>query len=87
MMFLGGSACKGLDLDQGALTLAALRCSSVHALVIMDDNVTGQLPPWFWSPSANFYYKLSTQFRGTGMPMDVFNGGANDNQARLDTDP
>ena len=38
------------------------------------------------SPSAKFYYKLSTQFRGTGMPMDVFNGGAHDNQARLDRD-
>ena len=38
------------------------------------------------SPSANSYYKLSTQFRGTGMPMDVFNGGAYDNQARLDKD-
>jgi len=32
------------------------------------------------------YYKLSTQFRGTGMPMDVFNGGSRNNQARLDRD-
>src|SRR5260370_16344276 len=38
------------------------------------------------SPSANFYYKLSTQFRGAGMPMDVYNGGTKNNQARLDTD-
>jgi hypothetical protein len=38
------------------------------------------------SPDPNFYYKLSTQFRGTGMPMDVFNGGPKNNQARLDTD-
>src|SRR5260370_14185618 len=38
------------------------------------------------SPSTNFYYKLSTQFRGIGMPMDVYNGGPKDNQARLDTD-
>jgi hypothetical protein len=38
------------------------------------------------SPDTNFYYKLSTQFRGTGMPMDVFNGGPSNNQARLDKD-
>jgi hypothetical protein len=31
----------------------------------------------------NYYYKLSTQFRGSAMPMDVFNGGAQDNQAHL----
>ena len=28
------------------------------------------------NPDPNYYYKLSTQFRGTGMPLDVFNGGA-----------
>src|SRR5262245_19647860 len=38
------------------------------------------------SPDPNLYYKLSTQFRGTGMPMDVFNGGPQNNQARLDRD-
>ncbi|MGL4289450.1 MAG: RICIN domain-containing protein [Phreatobacter sp.] len=36
------------------------------------------------SPDPAFYYKLSTQFRGTGMPLDVFNGGPRNNQARLD---
>jgi hypothetical protein len=41
-------------------------------------------PSWAQSPDSNVYYKLSTQFRGTGMPMDVFNGGAKNNQARLD---
>lgn len=30
------------------------------------------------------YYRLSTQFRGTDMPLDVFNGGTRNNQARLD---
>jgi hypothetical protein len=30
-----------------------------------------------------YYYKLSTQFRGSAMPMDVFNGGAQNNQAHL----
>jgi len=38
------------------------------------------------APDTNFYYKLSTEFRGTGMPMDVFNGGPQDNQVRLDSD-
>jgi len=37
-------------------------------------------------PGSDFYYKLTTQFRGTGMPMDVFNGGARNNQAHLDDD-
>ena len=36
------------------------------------------------APDSNSYYKLSTQFRGTGMPLDVFNGGPQNNQARLD---
>src|SRR5262245_18309775 len=36
------------------------------------------------SPNPNFYYKLSTQYRGTDMPMDVINGEPQNNQARLD---
>ena len=31
----------------------------------------------------NFYYKLSTQFRGPGMCLDIFNGGPNNNQPYL----
>jgi hypothetical protein len=38
------------------------------------------------TPETNFYYKLSTEFRGTSMPMDVFNGGPQDNQVRLNSD-
>jgi hypothetical protein len=38
------------------------------------------------APNTNLTYKLSTQFRGTGMPLDVFNGGPKNNQARLDND-
>jgi len=34
----------------------------------------------------NFYYKLSTQFRGNGMKLDVFNGGPKNNLTRLDAD-
>ena len=30
----------------------------------------------------NFYYKLSTQFRGNGMKLDVFNGGPKNNLTR-----
>ena len=34
----------------------------------------------------NFYYKLSTQFRGDGMKLDVFNGDPKNNLTRLDSD-
>ena len=33
-----------------------------------------------------FYYKLSTQFRGSGMKLDVFNGGPKNNLTRLEPD-
>jgi hypothetical protein len=38
------------------------------------------------APDPNFYYKLSTQFLGENMPMDVFDGGRRNNQARLNND-
>jgi hypothetical protein len=34
----------------------------------------------------SFYYKLSTQFRGNGMKLDVFNGGPKNNLTRLEPD-
>ena len=34
----------------------------------------------------HFYYKLSTQFRGIGMKLDVFNGGPKNNLTRLEAD-
>jgi hypothetical protein len=34
----------------------------------------------------NFYYKLSTEFRGTQMNLDVFNGGQKNNLTRLEPD-
>jgi Ricin-type beta-trefoil lectin domain len=34
----------------------------------------------------NFYYKLSTQFRGSEMKLDVFNGGPKNNMTRLEPD-
>ena len=43
-----------------------------------------------WVPAPAFdqglYYKLSTQFRGNGMKLDVFNGGPKNNLTRLDSD-
>ncbi len=48
------------------------------ALVLVSSGAIAQ------TPDPGFFYKLSTQFRGSGMPMDVFNGGARNNQARLD---
>ena len=47
---------------------------------------------WFAAPTfaqsidPNFYYKLSTQFRGPGMKLDVFNGGARNNLTHLEPD-
>ena len=40
---------------------------------------------WLLTPTSaqsvdqSFYYKLSTQFRGNGMKLDVFNGGPKNN--------
>ena len=34
----------------------------------------------------SFYYKLSTEFRGDGMKLDVFNGGPKNNLTRLEPD-
>src|ERR1700710_971162 len=33
-----------------------------------------------------FYYKLSTEFRGSNMKLDVFNGGPKNNLTRLEPD-
>ena len=38
------------------------------------------------SMDQSFYYKLSTQFRGNGMKLDVFNGGPKNNLTRLESD-
>ena len=52
----------------------------------------GVLVTWFVAPASaqsidqNFYYKMSTQFRGDGLKLDVFNGGARNNMTRLEQD-
>src|SRR5258706_2033296 len=38
------------------------------------------------SVDPSVYYKLSTQFRGDGMKLDVFNGGPKNNLTRLEPD-
>ena len=38
------------------------------------------------SVDPSVYYKLSTQFRGSGMKLDVFNGGPKNNLTRLEPD-
>jgi hypothetical protein len=43
-------------------------------------------PAWAQSIDQGFYYKLSTQFRGNGMKLDVFNGGPRNNMTRLEPD-
>src|SRR6516225_4156025 len=53
--------------------------------------ITG-LVAWLLTPTSaqsvdqSFYYKLSTQFRGNGMKLDVFNGGPKNNLTRLEPD-
>jgi hypothetical protein len=39
---------------------------------------------WAQAPDPDFYYRLSTQFRGTDMSLDVFNGGPKNNMTRLE---
>ena len=52
----------------------------------------GVLVAWFVAPASaqsidqNFYYKMSTQFRGDGLKLDVFNGGARNNMTCLEQD-
>jgi hypothetical protein len=43
-------------------------------------------PVFAQSIDPSFYYKLSTQFRGNGMKLDVFNGGPKNNMTRLEPD-
>ena len=38
------------------------------------------------TPEPGVSYKLTTEFRGTGMPMDVYNGGPQNNRTRLARD-
>ena len=42
-------------------------------------------PAWAQSIDQGFHYKLSTQFRGNGMKLEVFNGGPKDNMMRIPT--
>jgi hypothetical protein len=44
------------------------------------------IPASAQSIDPSFYYKLSTQFRGQGMKLDVFNGGPKNNLTRLEPD-
>jgi len=65
--------------------------------VVMTNNlrfvpvIAGMLA-WLLTPTSaqsvdqSFYYKLSTQFRGNGMKLDVFNGGPKNNLTRLEPD-
>jgi hypothetical protein len=54
--------------------------------------VLAVLLAWLSAPTSaqsvdqSFYYKLSTQFRGNGMKLDVFNGGPKNNLTRLEPD-
>jgi hypothetical protein len=44
------------------------------------------IPASAQSVDPSFYYKPSTQFRGNGMKLDVFNGGPKNNLTRLEPD-
>jgi hypothetical protein len=69
----------------------------IRRIFVMTNNVrlvsaTAGLLAWLLTPTSaqsvdqSFYYKLSTQFRGNGMKLDVFNGGPKNNLTRLEPD-
>src|SRR5262245_38979540 len=47
-------------------------------------NVVAATPSFAAPPDPNFYYKLSTLFRGPGLVLDVINGGAQNDMTRLE---
>src|SRR5260370_27952375 len=67
----------------------------IRRIFVMTNNVrlvsaTAGLLAWLLTPTSaqsvdqSFYYKLSTQFRGNGMKLDVFNGGPKNNLTPLE---
>jgi len=56
------------------------RFASVALLALMPTAASAQSIP------DGFYYKLSTEFRGSDMKLDVFNGGPKNNMTRLEPD-
>lgn len=54
--------------------------SSCLALLLATGSLRAQ------TPEPGVYYKLTTKFRGAGMPLDVYNGGPQNNKTRLDRD-
>jgi hypothetical protein len=58
--------------------------SLILAITVLLARVPGQASAQ--NVDQDFYYKLSTQFRGNGMKLDVFNGGPKNNLTRLEPD-
>jgi hypothetical protein len=53
------------------MTKTSLRLTPVMAVLLASITT----PALAQSVDESFYYKLSTEFRGAGMKLDVFNGG------------
>lgn len=57
----------------------ALASALIAGLLAVNETAYGQ----DHAIDANVYYKLTTQFRGRNMPLDVFNGGPSNNKVQL----
>ena len=64
------------------MSMSSLRAAPVIALFL----AWVPAPALAQSIDQSFYYKLSTEFRGIGMKLDVFNGGPKNNLTRLESD-
>jgi len=64
------------------MSMISLRVASVITAFV----ACAATPTWAQSFDQSFYYKLSTEFRGVGMKLDVFNGGPKNNLTRLEPD-
>ena len=57
--------------------------SILIGLLLSSSGLAALSPAAAQSLDPNFFHRMSTQFRGSDMPLDVFNGGPKDNMMHL----
>jgi ricin-type beta-trefoil lectin protein len=67
----------------GCLILAAIGIWAYPSISGYVKSAVTRVAPYI---DQDFYYKLSTEFRGSDMKLDVINGGPNDNLTQLEPD-
>jgi hypothetical protein len=77
----GGALERSVDEKRIFAMIGSRSAALVTALLACLSN-----PASAQSIDQGFYYKLSTQFRGNGMKLDVFNGGPKNNMTRWEPD-